>query len=81
MLVETGEVVGDTLQSLGQYGQLDGNKLPFKIPFPLAMDSLIKTSDEISQEKIMDFIYPQIPNFDTQPDHTKNKLFNELKTI
>ena len=79
MLVETGEVVGDTLQSLGQYGQLDGNKLPFKIPFPLAMDSLIKTSGEISQEKIMDFIYPQIPNFDTQPEPYKEQIIQRVK--
>ena len=79
MLVETGEVVGDTLQSLGQYGQLDGNKLRYKIPFPLAMDSLVKTNGEISQEKIMDFIYPQIPNFDTQPEDYKQQIIQRVK--
>ena len=79
MLVETGEVVGDTLQSLGQYGQLDGNKLRYKIPFPLAMDSLVKTSGEISQEKIMSFIYPQIPDFDSQPDAYKEQIIQRVK--
>ena len=40
MLAETGEVVGDTKNALSQYGQLqDGNKLSFKIPFPLGMDT------------------------------------------
>jgi hypothetical protein len=52
MLAETGEVVGDTKSALSQYGQLqDGNKLSFKIPFPLGMDNLTKNSGEISQEK------------------------------
>ena len=35
MLVETGEVVGETKSALAQYGQLqEGSKLSFKIPFP-----------------------------------------------
>lgn len=79
MLVETGEVVGDTLQSLGQYGQLDGNKLRYKIPFPLAMDSLVKTNGEFSQEKIMSFIYPQIPDFDSQPEAYKEQIIQRVK--
>ena len=57
MLAETGEVVGDTKNALSQYGQLqDGNKLSFKIPFPLGMDNLTKNSGEISQEKILEFM-------------------------
>jgi len=80
MLVETGEVVGDTKSALGTYGQLqDGNKLSYKIPFPLGMDNLIKTSGEISQDKIMQFIYPQIPEFDSQPEEYKNKIIERVK--
>lgn len=79
MLAETGEVIGDTLQALGQYGQLDGNKLRYKIPFPLAMDSLIKTNGEISQQKIMDFIYPQIPDFDSKPEDFKQQIIQRVK--
>ena len=41
MLLTTGEVVGDTKQALSQYGQLDDGKLQFKIPYPVAMDSLL----------------------------------------
>src|SRR5919206_3965844 len=37
-LVRTGEVVGETMRALSQYGQLrSGNKLPYNIPFPIAM--------------------------------------------
>ena len=80
MLVETGEVVGETKETLSMYGQLKDGKLPFKIPFPLAMDRLTKTSGEISQEKILQFIYPQIPEFDSQPEEYKRQIIERVKS-
>ena len=80
MLVETGEVVGETKETLSMYGQLKDGKLPFKIPFPLAMDRLTKTSGEISQEKILQFIYPQIPEFDSQPEEYKKQIIERVKS-
>ena len=80
MLVQTGEVVGDTRDTLSSQGQLkEGNKLSFKIPFPLAMDNLTKTSGEISQEKIIEFINPQIPDFETQPEEYKKQIIQKVK--
>lgn len=80
MLVETGEVIGETKEALSMYGQLKDGKLPFKIPFPLAMDKLTKTSGEISQEKILQFIYPQIPEFDSQPEEYKKQIIERVKS-
>lgn len=81
MLAQTGEVIGETKDALSSYGKLEeGNKLSFKIPFPLAMDNITKTSGEISKEKIMEFIYPQIPEFDTQPEEYKNKIIERVKS-
>ena len=80
MLVETGEVIGETQKALSMYGQLqEGNKIPYKIPFPLGMDKLTKTTGEISQEKILQFIYPQIPDFDSQPDEYKKQIIQRVK--
>lgn len=80
MLAETGEVIGETKTALSTQGQLqEGSKLSFKIPFPLGMDNLSKTSGEISQEKIMEFIYPQIPEFDSQPEEYKNQIIERVK--
>ena len=78
MLVETGEVIGDTKQKLGQNGKLDDSKLAYKIPFPIAMDSL-KTSEDITEERIMDFIYNQLPDFDSQPDDYKKQIVQRVK--
>jgi len=80
MLVETGQVIGETKEALSMYGQLKDGKLPFKIPFPLGMDNLTKTSGEISQEKILQFIYPQIPEFDSQPQEYKNQIIERVKS-
>ena len=43
------------------------------------MDNLVKTTGEISQEKIMEFIYPQIPEFDSQPEEYKNQIIQRVK--
>ena len=79
MLLTTGEVVGDTKQALSQYGQLNDGKLQFKIPYPVAMDSLVKEGEEPSMEKMTAFINQQIPNFESQPDEYKNQIYARVK--
>jgi len=79
LLLTTGETIGDTCNSLGQYGQLNGTKLLYKIPFPVAMDSLKKTSENLSQEKIMAVIDTNIPNFDSYNAEQKAELIERVK--
>jgi peroxiredoxin len=80
MLVETGEVVGETKSALSMYGQLQaGNKLHYKIPFPLAMDKLTKIDGKVSDEKIMQFIYGQIPEFDSQSEEYRKQIIQRVK--
>ena len=80
MLVETGEVVGETQKALSIHGKLqEGNKLSFKIPFPLGMDNLTKVSGEIDKDQIMKFIYAQIPEFDSHPEDYRNQIIQRVK--
>jgi len=79
LLLQTGEVIGDTKQALAQYGKIDDSKLQYKIPFPVGMDSLKKTAEDVSHERIMEFIYNQLPNFDSQPDDYKNQIIQRTK--
>ncbi len=79
LLLKTGEVIGDTKQGLSQYGKLNDNKLPYKIPFPVGMDSLIKESGDISEDRIKKFIYKQIPDFDSQPEDYRNQIIQRVK--
>jgi peroxiredoxin len=49
ILLKTGEVIGETKKALSQYGKFDDSKRPYKIPFPVGMDTLIKETDDVSQ--------------------------------
>jgi thiol-disulfide isomerase/thioredoxin len=79
LLLKTGEVIGDTKDALGQYGKLEDSKLPYKIPFPVAMDNLVKEAEPISETRVKNFIYNQIPDFDSQPEDYKNQIIQRVK--
>ena len=79
LLLETGEVIGETKKMLSQYGELQGDKISYKIPYPVAMDSLIKQSGEVTKEKMDSLIKNQIPNFDAQPENYKNQIYDRVR--
>jgi hypothetical protein len=79
LLLATGETIGDTLNALGQYKQLNGTKLLYKIPFPVAMDSLKKGPLSISNENIMEVINTNIPDFNSYNSEQKTELIERVK--
>jgi hypothetical protein len=79
LLLKTGEVIGDTKEGLTQHGKLNDSKLPYKIPFPVGMDSLIKETDDISELRIKNFINKQIPDFDSQSEDYRNQIIHRVK--
>ena len=75
LLAETGQVIGETRRALAARGQLqEGDRLPYSIPFPLGMDNLTKTSGEPGQEALMGVVYPQVPDFDSQPEEIRMQI-------
>lgn len=80
LLVKTGQVIGETKKALTQYGRIvDGDKLPYKIPFPLGMDVLVKETGQPSKEKMLDFIKSQIPDFDEQPENYRQEILARVE--
>jgi thiol-disulfide isomerase/thioredoxin len=80
LLVKTGQVIGETKKALTQYGRIaDGDKLPYKIPFPLGMDVLVKETGPPSKQKMLDFIKSQIPNFDEQPEDYRKGILARVE--
>lgn len=80
LLSKTGQVIGETKKALEQYGKLaPGDKLPYKIPFPLGMDVLVKEEGAPSKEKMTEFIKSQLPDFDTQPEDYKKEIFARVE--
>jgi peroxiredoxin len=66
-LAEHGEVIGETLRVLSQQNKLSAGRLPYRIPFPLAMDRLVRRRGEITDNVIANFIRDHIPDFDQRP--------------
>lgn len=62
-LLQHGELQGDPLAQLGKAGFLVENKLPYTIPFSVAMDKLVKNESTVSEKSIEQFILSQIPDF------------------
>ncbi|MGQ0772265.1 MAG: TlpA family protein disulfide reductase [Nitrososphaerota archaeon] len=81
LLSKTGQVIGETKKALTQYGKIvDGDKMPYKIPFPLGMDVLTKETGKPSIEKMTDFIKSQLPDFDAQPEDYKKQIFARVES-
>ena len=79
-LISTGEVIGETYRALSSTGQLkDENKLPYRIPFPVAMDTLVKHSGILTEDKIMDFIEANVPSFRSYPEKDRQVLIERVK--
>jgi len=79
LLLTTGEVIGETRRVLAQYGRLaPGNKLDYKIPFPVAMDTLLK-SGPMTDEQVMEFIEANIPGFRSYSEKDKESVIERAK--
>ena len=62
-LLQHGDLQGDPLLQLGKAGFLENNKLPYGIPFSVAMDKLVKNEIEVNEKEINKLILSQIPDF------------------
>jgi thiol-disulfide isomerase/thioredoxin len=80
LLLTKGEVTGETLKALSQYGQLvDGNKLPYKIPFPVGMDLLKKEEGSADKTKIDEIIQANVPGFESYSENQKSEIIERVK--
>jgi peroxiredoxin len=79
LLLATGQLIGEPSKALSQYGLLQpGNKLHYKIPFPVGMDKLLAFGP-LSHDKIMDFIEAHIPDFRSYSEKDRESLYNQVQ--
>ena len=79
-LAENGEVIGETLRLLSQHNELSAEgRLPYRIPFPLAMDRLNKRQAETTEHDIENFIKTRIPNFEQRPEADRQKIRQQVQ--
>ena len=72
LLLTKYETIGDTFLTLKQQANiLNGNILSYKIPFPVAMDLVIKESFPVEESRLMKFIQNNVPDYELY--HPKDK--------
>ena len=80
LLLSTGEVVGETLRALREYGQLrPGNKLPYSIPFPVAMDLVVKETFPVTDSRIKDFIESNVEGYRSYSERDKLDILERVR--
>ena len=78
-LIENGNVVGETLRVLSQQGKLIAGRVPFRIPFAVAMDRLQKRQRDVTQDEIEIFINQRIPDFEQQTETYQQKIRQQVQ--
>lgn len=79
-LVTSCQVIGETYKALSQYGQLiDGDKLPYKIPFPVGMDILKKESGALTDSKVMDYVEANVTDFRSYNEKDRQILVQRVR--
>lgn len=78
-LLTTGEVVGETLNTLQKHAWLDGNKLRYKIPFPVAMDNMVSREAEHVDQKVIKIIEHEIPKFERLSYGEQMRIRNRIR--
>ena len=79
LLIKNGKVVGETLRMLSQQGKLIAGHLPFRIPFPVAMDRLQKRQTDVTQDEIEFFINQRIPDFEQQRETYQQQIRQQVQ--
>jgi hypothetical protein len=80
LLITKGEVIGETLRALRMYGRLrNGNKLPYTIPHPVAMDALIRRSGDVQESQVLDFLEANVGSYQTYSEQDKQMFFDRAK--
>ena len=77
-LISYGEVIGETLYTLGSQGMLDNNRISYKIPFPVAWDKISPVDPSNASVDTKKMIERDFPEFEKLPESTQNKLFDQV---
>jgi len=78
-LLETGEVIGDTLAELGRRNLLNVDRLIYPIPFPVAWDKVVKANIKIDDESVKKIIDRDIPQFDKLEPEIKKSVVEQVE--
>ena len=77
-LISHGEVVGETLYTLGSQGMLENNCLSYTIPFPVAWDKIIPADPSNASADAAKMIERDFPEFEKLPESSQKKIMEQV---
>lgn len=79
-LIDSGEVVGETLAVLSAKGLLNDNRLDYSIPFPVALDNVVPYNPSDYLSEAQNFIKKDFPQFDSFPVKNQKLISDQVMT-
>jgi thiol-disulfide isomerase/thioredoxin len=81
LLLKENKVIGETLTTLTYQSKLlNEGKLSYSIPFPVGMDMLVKEKLPIEENRIMEFVTSNVPDFDLYHQKDKEQIISRVKS-
>lgn len=81
LLLKENKVIGETLTTLTYQSKLlNEGKLSYSIPFPVGMDMLVKEKLPIEENRIMEFVNANVPDFDLYHQKDKEQIISRVKS-
>ena len=77
-LISHGEVVGETLYTMGSQGILENNRLSYTIPFPIAWDNIISADPSNASVEAEKMIERDFPEFKKLPESSQKKIMEQV---
>ena len=79
LLVETGEVIGETLNALNRQGMLTEGKLEWRLPFPVGMDRVVPDTEPITEERVEMYAHDVVPGLNKLPKDKQIVILDQVK--
>jgi len=78
-LVDTGEVVGENMAMLSERDMLSMGRLQYFMPFPIAMDQVVKRTDGVKESDIEQWIERDFPDFKELPGLHQKQIEMQIR--
>jgi hypothetical protein len=79
-LVESGEVIGETLKTLTERGMLTDGRLEWRLPFAVGMDRVLPETESVTEERTLQYTRKCLPGFDELTKDKQQAALNQVRT-
>jgi hypothetical protein len=78
-LIDTGEVVGETMAMLSERDMLSMGRLQYFMPFPIAWDRVVKREGGVREGEVEQWIDRDFPDFKTMPENHQTQIEMQIR--